>query len=272
MKPLKNPIGYTPANPTAMPIVAPSESQKPYPEVENDWDPTPAARPIADFTSPAKNTDIVTSADMNKTDVQGSAIPAMGSGYGFGRMNTPAPIGGMQSTMAQKPENYLSPEARKYMGYGQAALGGYNAGANMMATPDESDAMLQVAGSTVGGAAMGLAAGGPVGAVVGGLTGLVTGGLNALVGTSSARKQRREQERIRQEIAAKEEARYRQARKDAEKYFNIERGDNQEQQRYNRRMAAIQSQWQAQESARRALNDAIQNNSQLKMMLTQEVR
>jgi hypothetical protein len=253
------------ANP--LPIVQPTDSQKPYPDVENEWDP----HPIASFTAP-KNTDVLTSADMNKTDVQSSAIPTMGASYGYGRNYASMPIGNVQSTMAQKPTDYLSPEAREYMGYGNAALGGAAAGGQINATPNGSDAALQVVGSGIGGAAAGAAYGGPVGAAIGGAVGLVTGGINAYVGTKAARQQRREQEKIRQQIAAKDEARYQQARADAQQYFNTERADTQEQLRYNRRMEAIQSQWQAQESARRALNDAIQNNAQLKMMLTQEVR
>lgn len=230
--------------------------------------------PIANFTAApsATNTDILTSADMNKTAVQNSAIPTMGQGYGYGKNYATMPIGGVQSTAAQKPEDYLSPEARKYMGYGNAALGGVAAGSQVNPTPDAGDAALGVLGSGIGGAAAGAAAGGPAGALIGGALGLVTGGINAFVGTKTARAQRREQDKIRQEIAAKDEARYQQARRDSQKYFDIERGDTQEQQRYNRRAAAVQSQWQAQESARRALNDAISNDASLKQMLTQEVR
>jgi outer membrane lipoprotein SlyB len=182
------------------------------------------------------------------------------------------PTNTLQSTAADKPENYLSPEARKYMGYGNAALGGVAAGGQVQPTTDSQDASLQVLGAGIGGAAAGAAAGGPYGALIGGVAGLVSGGLNAYVGTHSARKEQRKQEKLRQEIMAKDEARYQQARADQQKYFDIERSDNQEAARYNRRMAAVQSQWQAQEAARRALNDAITQDQSLKQYLTQEVR
>ncbi len=254
---------------TPMPLVPDSD-----PESGSRYQSAPAS-PIASFTAApdaATNTDILTSADMNKTDIQGSAIPTMGQGYGYGRNYATMPIGGLQSTQGNKPEDYLSPEARKYMGYGNAAYGGVAAGSQVTPTPDAGDAALGVIGSGISGAAAGAAVGGPWGAAIGGAAGLVSGGINAWVGTHSARQKRREQDKIRQQIAAKDEARYQQARKDAKEYFDIERGDTQEQQRYNRRMAAVQSQWQAQESARRALNDAIQNDAGLKQMLTQEVR
>jgi hypothetical protein len=269
---------------TPAPIIPSSDpNSKPYPEVRNAhypeamdtsaMDSASGISPIAQFTSapkPVTNTDVTTSADMNKTDVGANNIP-MPVGYWNG-MSTAKMGSGLQSTGADKPTDYLTPEAREMMGYGKAGVAGYNAGANIQPTTDSNDAVAQVAGSTIAGAAGGLAAGGPWGAVVGGVAGLVSGGINAYVGTHSSRAQQRKQDKLRQEIAAKDEARYQQARADQEKYFNIQRSDTQENERYNRRMAAIQSTWQAQEAARRAMNDAISQDANAKQVLLGEMR
>lgn len=271
-----------------MPLVQPGESRPPFPEFANP-DFGAASSPIANFTTASKpiatNTDTLTSADMNFSGAKDSAIPSSGAGtsngnniaagtFGYynGALFSAANRGSLQNSGADKPENYLSPEARKYMGYGNAALGGMAAGGQVQATTDSNDAVLQTVGAGIGGAAAGFAVGGPVGAAVGGVAGLVSGGINAYVGTHSARKEQRKSDKIRAQIMAKEEARYQQARADQKEYFDISRSDNQEQARYNRRMAAVQSTWQAQEAARRAMNDAIAQDASLKQMLTQEVR
>ncbi len=270
------------------PIVASSEKEfelpavSPYTNTEFEL-PAPQygpSSPIANFTStspkPITNTDIVTSADSAQPINFDSNIPvpAGANRYDPNRL---------QSTAANKPTDYLSPEARKMTGYANAGLGGFAAGSQVAPTADSGDAMLQVAGATVGGAAQGALAGaaigamgGPVtmlgGAAIGGLTALVTGGLNAWVGTSSARKQQRAQDKIRRDIQARDEARYQQARRDQEKYFNIERGDNMEKERYNRRLTALQSQWAAQQKAKDALNETMLQDQNLKHMLVGDLR
>lgn len=269
------------------PIVSPSEKefQLPLPyrspgAMESNQE-APAS-PIANFTStspkPVTNTDIITSAD---------AAQPIGYDSISSATNIPVPAGAnrwnpnqLQSTAANKPTDYLSPEARKMTGYANAGLGGFTAGSQIAPTADSGDAMLQVGGATVGGAAQGAIAGAMVGGApgalvggaIGGLTALVTGGLNAWMGTSAARKQQRSQDKIRRDIQARDEARYQQARRDQEKYFNIERGDNMEKERYNRRITALQSQWAAQQKAKDALNETMLQDQNLKHMLVGELR
>ena len=86
------------------------------------------------------------------------------------------------------------------------------------------------------------AGGGPVGAVVGGIVGLAAGGLNAWLGVRASRRASREAQRREQDILERQERRERQARLDAL-----------EQRGYDRRTAAIQSQWAAQELAKNKL-------------------
>lgn len=263
---------------TPQPIVPSTEPefQLPMPYASPGVD----TNPIASFTEtrstaqPITNTSVPTSADKGANNFwetangqaqKNSQAIAGPFGYGSG-MNK------LQSTSADKPENYLSPEARKMLGYGNAALGGLAAGGQVAPTPDAGDATLQVLGAGVGGAAAGFAAGGPVGGIVGGVAGLVAGGINAYVGTHSARAANRKEEKIRRDIQAREEARYQQARADQEKFFNIQRGDTLEKERYNRKMAAVQSQWAAQEKARSALNDTIAQDASFKHMLVGELR
>lgn len=269
---------------TPQPIVQPSEPefQLPAPYAAPGVD----VNPIASFTStpsPITNTTVATSADpINsfwQTDAgqgykaQGGATPVSGNSIA-------APIGArspwtpqaLQSPQANKPSDYLSPEARQMTGYGNAALGGVAAGGQVAPTADSKDATLQVLGAGAGGAAAGFAAGGPWGAAIGGAVGLVSGGINAYVGTHSARTAQRKQEKIQRDIQARDEARYQQARADQQKYFDVERGDTLEKERYNRKMAAVQSQWAAQERARSALNDSIAQDASLKHMLVGDLR
>lgn len=274
------------------PIVPPSEKQSlpPYPE-EYSGDmggiqiqDAPNSSPIADFTSTEPkplNTDIATSADaakpinhfsqtayaQNQGMGQNIAMPIGHGGFGYGGYGY-----GLQSTNADKPTDYLSPQARQMVGYGNSALGGVAAGGQVAPTADAGDALLQVAGAGLGGAAAGLATGNPLGAAIGGITGLVAGGINAFVGTSAARKQQRQQDKIRRDIQARDEARYQQARRDQQKYFDVERGDNLEKERYNRRLTAAQSQWAAQDRARSALNDVIAQDANFKHMLVGDLR
>lgn len=264
---------------TPQPIVQPSEPDFEQPQPYRA--PGAAEGPIANFTAtpgptpqPITNTSVATSATPINSFWQTDA----GKAQAANNQNIAAPIGSnpwnpnrLQSTMANKPSDYLSPEARQMTGYGNAALGGIAAGGQVAPTADAGDAMLQVAGSTLGGAAAGLAAG-PGGALIGGITGLVSGGLNALVGTHAARAAQRKQDKIRQDIQARDEARYQQARADQQKYFDVQRGDDLEKERYNRKMSAVQSQWAAQERARAALNDSIAQDASLKHMLVGDLR
>lgn len=157
---------------------------------------------------------------------------------------------------------------------GQAAMGylmpfqaGLGAGSQVSATPDASDAALQVGGATMAGAASGAltgaaigAAGGPIGAIggaaIGGLTALVSGGLQAYLGVKASREANRKNERIQAAIQARQDAR------DAQM-----RADTQEQTRYNRKIAALQSQWNAMQTANGYLNDLITKDQSIKQHL-----
>lgn len=268
------------ANKTPQPIVAPSEPEFELPQPYAA--PGVDANPISNFTStpgpqPINNTTIATSADT--APINSFWQTGAGQAQKANNQNIAAPIGStnpwmpkMQSTQADKPTDYLTPEARQMTGYGNAALGGVAAGGQVSPTADTGDALLQVAGAGVGGAAAGFAAGGPVGGVIGGIVGLVSGGINAYVGTHAARKKQRKEDKIRQDIQARDEMRYQQARRDQQKYFDVQRGDDLEKERYNRKLTAAQSQWAAQERARAALNDSIAQDANLKHMLVGDLR
>lgn len=261
--------------PIVPPADVPFELPKPYaaPGVDTS--------PIASFTStgstpqPITNVNPATSAtpidsfwqtDAGQAQKASLAGPiAAPGGFGSGWQK-------LQSTEANKPTDYLSPEARQALGYGNAALGGLSAGGQVAPTADAKDATLQVLGAGAGGAAAGFAAGGPWGAAIGGVAGLVSGGINAFVGTHSARTAQRKQDKIRADIQARDEARYQQSRADAQKYFDVQRGDTLEQERYNRQLSAVQSQWAAQERARAALNDSMAQDASLKHMLVGDLR
>ncbi len=270
----------------ANPIVLPDD--KPYPGIRTAAAPDLAtdpydlngvtsswSDPVKGFAAPINNTQPSGKVDFSNTQTAQA-------------QNIPMPIGGqttqrnpyaMQSTAADRPANYPSPTEQMGRGYAAAGLAGLGAGGTVAPTTDSTDALMQVGGSTLGGAAQGALygsiAGGPgavVGGAVGGLIGLVSGGLNAFVGTRSAREAKRQQEKINQAILARQDARYQQERADQEKYFNINRSDTLEQTRYNRKQDALASTWKAQEAARQALNDTISTDANFKKLLFSQVR
>lgn len=157
-------------------------------------------------------------------------------------------------------EPQYDPMGMKVQGYLGAASSGFGAGSQVAPTPSAGEAALQVAGSTLSGAAQGAAVGSivpgigtAVGAGVGALAGLVTGGIGAYLGVKSARKKRREEERRYREIQAREDARAKQ-----------ERADMKEAQGYNRRQNAIQSRYNSMQWVIANLNTAMSKDENLK--------
>lgn len=171
---------------------------------------------------------------------------------------------GLGSFQAQNPymSSYAQPSQSDLYGIGAvtAGLQGLQAGAATVPTADTAEAVVGAVGSGLVGAGSGFLAGaamgsvgGLPGAIIGGTVGLVSGGLNAYLGLRAARRQRREQAKKEAEIKAKTEAREKQARDDAIGQLG-----------FNRRTAAIQSQWAAQEMARGKFFELLQLDNNLR--------
>lgn len=173
----------------------------------------------------------------------------------------------------QNPSHAQNQQSQKFLSYAMPVQSGLNAGSAVTATPNAADATLQAAGAGLSGAAGGAmtgamigAAGGPIGAAggaaIGGLVGLVTGGIQAYTGLRAARDEARRAERVARDIQARQDARDAQARADAEQA----RADGQENMRYNRRMAALQSNWSAVQEAGRRMNEIMSEDESLKQL------
>jgi hypothetical protein len=139
---------------------------------------------------------------------------------------------------------------------------GLAAGGSVQPTTDAGEAVLDTAMAGLGGAASGMAVGaamgaggGPVGAAVGGAIGLVAGGLKAYLGLKKARKTQRKNDAIARAIEAKEEARHQETR-----------NDNLRAERYNKRQNALQSMWNAQQTAMARINEIMANDQNAKAM------
>lgn len=174
---------------------------------------------------------------------------------------------GANSFKAQNP--YMNSSGQPNLagiGAVTAGLQGLQSGAANVPTADTAEAVTgAVSSGLVGagsgfltGAAMG-GAGGVPGAIIGGVIGLASGGLNAWLGLRAVRRQRREQAKKEAEIAAKNEAREKQARADALGQLG-----------FNRRTAAIQSQWAAQEMARGKFFELLQLDNNLRSAFVQQ--
>jgi outer membrane lipoprotein SlyB len=162
---------------------------------------------------------------------------------------------------APAPTPQANPQALAYLAPATAGLG---AGSQVQPTTSAPSAVMQTVGAgaagAVGGAVAGAAVGGPVGAAVGaaagGLIGLVSGGISSYFGLKDAREQRRKQER--------DEAYIRQKNEEHDAYIKeqneLARSDNQEQQRYTRRQAAMASQMNAYQSVLAILNKNAADN------------
>jgi DNA anti-recombination protein RmuC len=99
------------------------------------------------------------------------------------------------------------------------------------------------------------------GAAIGGLTALVAGGLQSYMGLKASRSQARKQQKLNAAIEAKNNA-----------LAARERADALEGQKYNRRTAAIQSQWQAIQAAQKHVEDILARNAELKQRFIQSGR
>lgn len=177
---------------------------------------------------------------------------------GYGQQPGPLALPGMPSPYAN-PNHVQNQQAQNTMGYIAPIASGFAAGSQAQPTTSAAGATMQTVGSGVMGAASGAALGsmiapGPgtvVGAIGGGLVGLVTGGIQSYFGLKQARQQKRDLERQIAEINRKEEERLA-----YEKELNAQvRSDNQESLRYNRRQAALSSQFNAFNSVLALLNN-----------------
>lgn len=171
-------------------------------------------------------------------------------------------LGPGETSPYQNPNFAQNQQSQKALGALMPVQAGLNAGAAVTATPRASDAILQTAGAAAAGAAQGAAVGSVVpgigtgvGAAVGGFVGLVSGGIQAFTGLRAARDQARKEERMQRDILARQAARDAQARADA-----------QENMRYNRRVAALQSNWAAQQEAGRRINEMMDQDQELRQL------
>lgn len=145
-----------------------------------------------------------------------------------------------------------------------SALPGLSAPAGQVPTGDATSAVWQAIGSGLSGAAGGAFVGAKAGSIfglpgaaggaaIGGLAGLVVGGITAYTGLRAKRQARRDANRQAKKIMDMQR-----------KALAQQRADVNEQLRYNRRINALQSKWDAMESARGHLNELIAGNHKLK--------
>lgn len=166
-------------------------------------------------------------------------------------------------------------QAQKALGYMAPVTSGFAAGSQVQPTTNAASAAMQAVGAGVQGAAAGAAIGSiipgfgtAVGAGVGGLVGLVSGGIQSFNGLKQARAQKRDMDRQYADIMRKEEERLA-----YEKELNEQaRSDNQEGLRYNRRQAALSSQWNAFNSVLTLLNGAQVQDQTMKTNFIQQGR
>jgi hypothetical protein len=165
-------------------------------------------------------------------------------------ISAPAPAAGAVPGAAQ---------AQSTLGYLAPIASGFAAGSQAQPTTSAAGATMQAVGSGVTGAASGAALGtmiapGPgtaIGAGIGGLVGLVSGGIQSFFGLKQARAQKRDFDRQIAEINRKEAERLA-----YEKELNAQaRADTQESLRYNRKQAALSSQFNAFNSVLALLNN-----------------
>lgn len=188
------------------------------------------------------------------------------SDYGVGSIWNPGlPIG-----VAADPNNpspysdpgYMADQSKKNTLNSMAPIvGGFGAASQVQPTTNASSAVMQTIGAGVSGAAAGAEVAGPYGAVVGGLVGVVAGGVQAYTGLQDARAQRRNAEKVYQDVQARADRREAQAR-----------ADTQEQIRYNRRSSALAAQWQAAQAAGQKLGGLLKQNQDLKDLFIQQGR
>ncbi len=268
------------------PIVAPSEqSQAPYylggpeepanpvgsfnPLNATASNPTTGTQPLAPISTgvaappPPNNTAPIGQVDTTTgTPVQQSAIPV--------------PIGTQQqqSSRAISPTalGTMTPGEKTAVGIAGAAQGGINAASQVQPTTSAGSAVGQTLAAGVTGAAVGTEILPGWGTAIGGAVGLVAGGLNAYFGLSSARAQQRKQDKAAREAAAWNKHVYEQNRADQMYQYNTSRGDSLEQLRYNRKQAAIQSQWAAMTQAHDLVNGMMNQNANYKTLLMSQTR
>lgn len=141
------------------------------------------------------------------------------------------------------------------------AVAGFQAGAQVQNVQTTEGAVLQTISAGLGGAAGGAIAGGVPGAIVGGVAGVITGGINAYLNLKSSRKARREQNRERARIEEKNR-----------KALAQQRADVNEQMRYNRRINALNSRWEAMEKVREQFNTSVVQNENLRNLFISQAR
>lgn len=187
-------------------------------------------------------------------------------------------------------------------------LTGLQAGESVDAGTDTTANVAGVLGATASGAIGGAMVGGPWGALAGGAVGLISGGLNAYFGEASARKKKRAQDLLNQQILARQkvaddqkQANFEaqlgldQKQLDTGNFFksqelaqnqsqftaglaatqennNYNRAATAETQRYSRKTAALQAQWAAIQAAGAKVTQDINNNQALRDIFLKQAR
>lgn len=177
----------------------------------------------------------------------------LGSPYGM-----PIGVGNPNPPATPKP----SPAGMKSMQYLAPIQAGLTAAGSVQPTTDSSEAVFDAVSAGLGGAASGAATGaamgaggGLPGALIGGAIGLTVGGLKAFLGLKSARRAQRKADAIQKAANAKEEARHKEQRDDVLRA-----------ERTNKRQNALNSMWNAQQSALSRINEIMANDQNAKAM------
>jgi len=195
----------------------------------------------------------------------------------FNRPTAPA-LGGLPAQFQSAPEapTDTGPSAnQKALSVVAPIAAGFGSGSQVQPTVNAPSAVMQAVGSGVSGAATGAALGSvipglgtAVGAGVGGLVGLVSGGIQSYFGLQDARASKRAQERAIAKIQKQND--------DAIAYTKqqnaLARSDTQEQLRYNRHQAALDSQMTAFKSVLALLNNGITQDQNMKELFIQRGR
>lgn len=164
----------------------------------------------------------------------------------------------------QQEKPTYRPQDLKTLGYVAPISAGLGAGNSVVPTTNAAEAVADTVTAGLAGAASGAATGAAIGSIggapgalvgagVGGVVGIVSGGIKSYLGLRAARRARRYQERQNALIQAKNDAREKQSREDAVSNMS-----------YNRRVQAVQSQYNAQVQTMNMINELIGQDQNVK--------
>lgn len=184
--------------------------------------------------------------------------------------SSPAPLETETKSSLDAKEDSLAKreKALKQQGSVASVMPGLTASSQQVPTTDATSAVWQAVGSGISGAAGGALIGSSVGgvgavpgAVIGGISGLVMGTISAYTNLKAARQQRRAANKQARKIMEMQRKAQAQQRRDINEHI-----------RYNRRINALQSRWDAVDSAREMVNKRVVQNQKLRDALINTAR